>query len=199
MGWDRAGGTTAVPGRSPGGDDEDTTTVGPAGRAGIRDGAASAAGLARIRAAAEAGDAEAMYLLGVAYAQGRLVPQSDVEAASWFRRAAARDHLRGRVSLGYCLATGRGVRRDLEKAYILLREAADAGDPQGFGLAEKVARRLHGEVLRRCDRQIRRRRILRSAGRKPTGSDCRRDGAGADPPSAGPPSEAGEIIEIDVP
>ncbi len=198
MGSDRADGETAGPGRSPGGD-ADTTAAGTAGRSGARDGAVTATGVARIRAAAEAGDAEAMYLLGVAYAQGRVVPQSDVEAATWFGRAAARDHLRGRVSLGYCLATGRGIHRDLEKAYILLREAADAGDPQGFGLAEKVAQRLHGEVLRRCDRQIRRRRILRAAGRKPAGPDGRRDGAGAPPPAGEPPPEAGEIIEIDVP
>ncbi len=167
------------------------------GAPGPGEGAGSAAGLARIRSAAEEGDPEAMYLLGVAYAQGRFVPQDDAEAAVWFKRAAVRDHRRAKVSLGYCCATGRGVRRDLEKAYVLLREAADEGDPQGFKLAEKVARRLHGEVLRRCEREIKRRRILRAA-RKPPPATPRAAASGTRP-SPAPPPEEGQVIEIDVP
>ncbi len=152
----------------------------------------------RLRQAAEAGDAEAMYLLGVAHAQGRLVARDEAQAARWFAKAAQRDHLRAKVSLGYCCAAGRGVPRDLEKAYILLREAADAGDRQGFELAEKVAQRLHGEVLRRCEREIRRRRILRAAGQ---GAASPAEGGRATEPSA-PPRADGEdfeIIEIEVP
>ena len=160
---------------------------------------AGAGDIERIRAAARRGDPQAMYLLGVACAQGRHLPQDDAEAAVWFGRAAARDHVQAKVSLGYCCATGRGVRRDLAKAYMLLREAADAGDRKGFELAEKVACRLHGEVLRRCERELRRRRALRAAGRRPPPAP---KPAAREPMRRAPvepPPEEGEIIEIDVP
>ena len=42
-----------------------------------------------LRARAEQGDAAAQNSLGVMYDQGRGVPQDDVEAVRWYRRAAA--------------------------------------------------------------------------------------------------------------
>ncbi len=167
--------------------------------------AGGAAGIARLREAAGKGDPQAMYLLGVAHAQGRFVAKDDAEAAVWFGRAAARDHLGAKVSLGYCLATGRGVRRDPERAYMLLREAADAGDAHAFELAERVASRMHGELLRRCERELKRRRILRAAARSRSSAAPSSTDPAPSPPGRDRPrkddgcQEEAEIIEIDVP
>ncbi len=115
---------------------------------------------------AEAGDPQAMHLVGIAYARGRGVDRDDGRAVDWFKRAAALGHTKAQVSLGYCYAAGKGVPRDLARAYILLREAADAGDREGFELAERVAQRMHVQQLRQCDEIIRRRRILRKVRQK---------------------------------
>ncbi len=182
----------------PGARSPEAATSPPARSSGSSSATDPAACPERLRRAAETGDAEAMYLLGVAHAQGRLVGRDEAQAARWFARAAQRHHLRAKVSLGYCCAAGRGVPRDLAKAYILLREAADAGDPQGFRLAEKVAQRLHGEVLRRCEREIRRRRILRAAARDAASpAEAARATERGGPPD--PDGEDFEIIEIEVP
>lgn len=85
--------------------------------------------LDELRMAAEDGDAEAMFLLGVAHAQGQGVTRNDVAAARWFQQAARRGHARANTSIGYLHSTGRGVRHDLILAYLFLHEAAQAGDP----------------------------------------------------------------------
>ena len=45
------------------------------------------------RKAAEQGDAEAQFSLGVCYANGRDVQRADAEALKWYRRAADQDHV----------------------------------------------------------------------------------------------------------
>ncbi len=154
------------------GSDEARAREGSAGTAAGTQGAASESrerAQARFRellGKAEAGDPQAMHLVGIAYARGKGVGQDDGRAVDWFKRAAARGHTKAQVSLGYCYATGKGVPRDLARAYILLREAADAGDREGFELAERVAQRMHVQQLRQCDEVIRRRRILRKVRQK---------------------------------
>ena len=54
--------------------------------------------LAALRASAEAGDAEAQFILGGMYVTGVGVPQDTAEAVAWYRRAAV-------------AARGRGTRR----------------------------------------------------------------------------------------
>jgi TPR repeat protein len=48
-----------------------------------------ATALAQLRAAAQSGDANAQYWLGVMYHNGQGVPQDYAQAISWFRKAAA--------------------------------------------------------------------------------------------------------------
>lgn len=119
----------------------------------------------KLRERAEAGDREAMYLLGVCFARGKGVEVDFAAAVEWFKKATVFGHLKAKLSLGYCYAAGKGVKRDLEVAYILLREAAEAGDHDAFELAERVAQRLHTEQLARCEKKIRQRRIMRKAQR----------------------------------
>ena len=48
--------------------------------------------IVELRRAAERGDVRAQYTLGVLYAYGYDVPQNELEAAKWFRTAAAQGH-----------------------------------------------------------------------------------------------------------
>ncbi|OII67999.1 hypothetical protein BJP39_05855 [Streptomyces sp. CC77] len=59
------------------------------------------------------------------------------EAALWFAHTASQGSLIGKRSLGTLYASGAGVEKNLEKAEILFREAAEGNDPYAqFNLAQ---------------------------------------------------------------
>jgi uncharacterized protein len=90
------------------------------------------------RPLAEAGDARAEAVLGSAYYRGRGVPQSDSEAAKWFRLAADKGNAVARFTLGVMYGEGRGVPQDFAEAARWYRRAAEQGDAQAqynLGLA----------------------------------------------------------------
>lgn len=83
--------------------------------------------LARLVAGAEAGDATAQTLLGIAFEHGLGgAAKNDATAASWYARAAASGSLRGRHNLAFMLMNGRGVAQDMPRAVALYRAGADA-------------------------------------------------------------------------
>jgi TPR repeat protein len=87
------------------------------------------------------GDAEAQYLLGVMYAEGRGVQQDFYHAGSFYRKAATQGHAAAQVNLGSlydnCLGTGPC---NPEKAAYWYRRAADQGNPLAqFNLAVMYA------------------------------------------------------------
>jgi hypothetical protein len=91
-----------------------------------------AADLARVRAQAEAGDARAQSLLGLAYEMGAAgLEASAVEALAWFLKAAGSGVPWAEMWAGDFYYTGSiGVPRDLYKALELYRSAAGHGDPR---------------------------------------------------------------------
>lgn len=82
-----------------------------------------------LRRAAEHGDQDAQNSLGEMYEEGEGVPQSGVIAAKWYSKAA--EHVpdfggagQGRNNLGLlCLDGGRGVPKDVVRAYMWFRLA----------------------------------------------------------------------------
>ena len=62
-----------------------------------------------LKAAAEQGDADAQFNLGLMYDAGEGVPQNYTEAARWFRMAAEQGFADAQLNLGYMYDTGRGV------------------------------------------------------------------------------------------
>ena len=58
------------------------------------------------RERAESGDAEAQYKRGYDYMQGLGVPKDNLEAVTWFRKAADQGHAEARVQLGVMYANG---------------------------------------------------------------------------------------------
>jgi TPR repeat protein len=97
-----------------------------------------AAPAGRLRDRAEDGDPEAMFLLGVAHAQGKGAKLDDMTAVRWFRQAARKGHARAKTSLGYLHAIGRSVPRDRALARALLAEAEAAGDPLARDLLARM-------------------------------------------------------------
>ena len=81
-----------------------------------------------IRKAAEQGDAEAQYRLGVCYHWGSGVPQDKGEAAKWYRKSADQGFASAQHNLGFLYAGGDGVPRDKEEAVKWFRKAAEQED-----------------------------------------------------------------------
>jgi localization factor PodJL len=80
-----------------------------------------------LRAAALAGDASAAYEVAVRFAEGRLVPSNNEEAARWFERAAKKGLAPAQFRLGSLYEKGLGVKKNLAAARDLYRAAADKG------------------------------------------------------------------------
>ena len=66
------------------------------------------------RQAAEQGDADAQYNLGIFYSQDDSVDKDMTEAVKWFRKAAELGHVEAQFNLALCYAKGEGVDKDTE-------------------------------------------------------------------------------------
>ncbi len=85
--------------------------------------------LRRLREAAEQGDADAQYSLGLIYANGQGVPRDHAEAAKWYRKAAEQGHAKAQYRLGFMYEYGVGVPRDLVLAHMWSNLAATHLEP----------------------------------------------------------------------
>lgn len=85
------------------------------------------------RLAADQGDAQAQYNLGVMYDLGQGVPQDDAKAVKWYRLAADQGFAQAQYKLGIIYDNGKGVPRDHVVAHIWFNLAA----AQGFDSAAK--------------------------------------------------------------
>ncbi len=77
---------------------------------------------------AEQDDAEAQRNIGVMYQQGLGVPQSNVEAVKWYRRAAESGHERAQQNIGVMYEQGAGVPQDFSEAANWYRKSAEQGN-----------------------------------------------------------------------
>ena len=83
---------------------------------------------ARLRTAAEQGDAEAQEGLGFFYCIGAGVPRDYVQAATWFRKAAEQGNAEAQYRLGLSYYKGEGVPKDYAQAAFWWRKAAEQGE-----------------------------------------------------------------------
>jgi len=79
---------------------------------------------------AESGDANAEFELGVRYAEGCGVDQSDEEAVKWYRKAAENGNVNAQFNLGICYAFGDGVPKSEALALKWYGVAARNGDAE---------------------------------------------------------------------
>ncbi len=95
-----------------------------------------------LRRLAEAGDAESQYWIGIHYGTGANVLQSDTEAAKWFERAANQGHVQAQARLASYYWSGRGVPKDLSKAYFWASLAWAQGDENSKLLLEGLSSQM---------------------------------------------------------
>jgi len=79
-------------------------------------------------AAAEQGESNAQFNLGVFYETGQVVPQDYEEAVKWYKKAAEQECAPAQCNLGLCYETGRGVKQDVRQAVRWFCRAARQGD-----------------------------------------------------------------------
>lgn len=80
-----------------------------------------------VRQAAEQGDAEAQFKLGVWYDNGEGVLRDDAQAAVWYRKAAEQGLTQAQFNLGMMYAQGEGVAQDNTQALAWFHKAAEQG------------------------------------------------------------------------
>ncbi|MDD9841159.1 MAG: tetratricopeptide repeat protein [Alphaproteobacteria bacterium] len=80
--------------------------------------------------AAEQGDADAQYRLGVCYAEGEGVSQNKKEAIYWYRQAAEQGFAVAQLALGTSYLTGDGVPKNEQTAYMWFLLAKANGDAE---------------------------------------------------------------------
>lgn len=80
------------------------------------------------RKAAEKGDAEAQYQMGLRHENGDVVIKNYAEAARYYRLAAEQGHVLSGFSLGEAYLRGHGVPLDAAEAFKWLNKAASNGD-----------------------------------------------------------------------
>jgi TPR repeat protein len=83
--------------------------------------------LAEFGRAAESGDRNAQYNVGLMHLKGQGVAANDQEAVRWFRKAAGLGQVEAQTFLGALYADGQGVTQDYEQAAYWLAIAAEAG------------------------------------------------------------------------
>lgn len=79
--------------------------------------------------AANGGDVDSQYQLGLIYLYGNQIPKDASKAFEWFSRASGSGHVPAKRELGILLASGEGCEPDPERAAVLLGEASDDLDP----------------------------------------------------------------------
>jgi len=100
--------------------------------------------LKRYRPAAEQGDANAQFHLGVLYFAGQGVWRNHVEAMKWYRLAAEQGHAEAQEILGILYDEGEFVPQDYAKAAKWYRLAAE----QGYEEAKKALKTLEPKLAR---------------------------------------------------
>jgi TPR repeat protein len=107
-----------------------------------------------LRKAADNGNAEAMFLLGVCYARGKKVAQDHTAAAKWFHEASRKGHAAATTSLGFLYARGRGVRLDQKLAYKLISDGQQRGDTTAPELLAKLRQQMSPPMLKEAERMV---------------------------------------------
>ena len=83
--------------------------------------------IAKVRAKAEKGKANAQFVLGAAYHVGLGVDENQHETVRWYRMAAEQGHVEAQHNLGYAYSNGEGVDEDKHEAVRWWRKAAEQG------------------------------------------------------------------------
>ena len=107
-----------------------------------------------LRKAAEEGDAEAQYQLGLIYVYGNDEPKDAAKAFEWMSRAAAQNVVPAKRELGIMLVSGEGTEPDIPRGVQLLSEAADMMKVSRFPPNVKPIRKKPYLWAQWCERNL---------------------------------------------
>ena len=105
--------------------------------------------------AAEQGDADAQFNLGVMHANGEGVPKNDAEAVRRYRKAAKQGLAKAQSSLGAAYALGKGVPNDSVMAYMWFNLAGTQGKENVRELREAIANEMTTGQIAEAQRRSR--------------------------------------------
>jgi TPR repeat protein len=109
---------------------------------------------------AEAGDANAMFRLGVMHDGGQVLPADKKEAAKWYLKAALAGNAEAQNSIGSMYQAGDGVEKDFKKAAEWYGKAADQGHAPGI---HNLAFLYDSGVLGKADKKLAIQKYMKSA------------------------------------
>jgi len=95
---------------------------------------------------AEKGEAKAQRVLGEMYDAGIGVPQDQVKAAFWYRKAAEQGHPKAQTALAMMYDRGVGVSQDAKEAAMWLHKAAEQGEQEAQYLLGNMYQWGHGAI-----------------------------------------------------
>lgn len=104
--------------------------------------------LKHLNPAAEAGDADAMYVLGRMYASGRGVVKDEKMATVYFAKAAELGNAGAQQSLGQALMLGEGIEQDMVDALKWFILSARAGNKDAISYSQKIGKFLSRDMQR---------------------------------------------------
>jgi hypothetical protein len=113
---------------------------------------ASVASVDDLKAAADRGDAQAQFALGVKYASGNEFPHDDKEAAKWINLSAEQGYQEAQTMLSLFYSAGRGVPKDLVQAYKWSAIAASKGDTAGAGQIRFLKTIMQPDEIKAADK-----------------------------------------------
>ena len=88
--------------------------------------------------------------IGVMYAEGQGVPQSDQEALRWYRLAAAQGDSQAQYNLGSMYGNGQGVPPDYVRAHMWSNLASAAGIAEGTRNRDLIAQRMTPQQIQKA-------------------------------------------------
>jgi TPR repeat protein len=108
-----------------------------------------AVALKEFTAAAEAGNAQAQYLVGSMYDNGQGTAANDAEAVKWYARAAHQGFATAQYNLGMMLVHGEGIEKpDYMQAYAWFSIAAAKGDKESVNMRDLLEGRMNEPTLK---------------------------------------------------
>ena len=97
--------------------------------------------------AAEAGNSDAQFALGVMHQNGQGVSINYMDAAKWYEKAARQDNPNAQYLLGLSYKEGSGVAKDPAEAYKWMHLAAEQGNPDHIEARNHLALLLTSDIV----------------------------------------------------
>ena len=101
----------------------------------------------RLLKAAEQGQAQAKYSLGLAYFKGLGISENHAEAVKWWHKAAEQGHATAQINLSEIYETGDSVTQDFVAAYKWAKLAAAQGREEAHKKCEELVLKMNPEQI----------------------------------------------------